>query len=166
MKKRLSHHEIIKALDLQPLPEEGGFFKRTFESATRIEIFNEKARPASSSIYYLITADNFSALHMLRVEETYHHYLGDSVDLFLIFQDGSSKISTLGKEILLGERPQIHVPSDTWQGCRIKQKIGWSLLGTTVSPGFEFSDFKLGYRETLSNLYPALSDQIIKLTRG
>jgi predicted cupin superfamily sugar epimerase len=41
----------------------------------------------------------------------------------------------------------------------------WALLGTTVFPGFEFRDFKLGDRGRLLKQYPKQRATIIALTK-
>jgi len=39
------------------------------------------------------------------------------------------------------------------------------LMGTTVAPGFEFEDFEVGTREQMLELFPQLSDDILRFTR-
>jgi uncharacterized protein len=56
------------------------------------------------------------------------------------------------------------VPRGTWQGSRLKDGGTFALLGTTVSPGFEFADFELAKRELLLANYPRFSEMIRKLT--
>ena len=63
----------------------------------------------------------------------------------MIYLDGTLERVTLGRNIANGERPQVVVPAGTWQALRIKgtaSEDDWSLLGTTVSPGFDFRDFE------------------------
>jgi hypothetical protein len=40
----------------------------------------------------------------------------------------------------------------------------WALMGTTVSPGFEFEDFELASAEKLLSQFPESRDWILKLT--
>ena len=53
------------------------------------------------------------------------------------------------------EVPQFIVPHGVWQGSSLKAGGNWALLGTTVAPGFDFSDFELGTREELVACNPA-----------
>ena len=47
----------------------------------------------------------------------------------------------LGVDLATGERPQAVVPADWWQTAR---SLGdWTLVGCTVAPGFDFSQFEL-----------------------
>ena len=46
-----------------------------------------------------------------------------------------------GTDLAAGERPQLVVDAGDWQSART---IGdWTLVGCTVSPGFEFDRFEL-----------------------
>jgi uncharacterized protein len=57
-------------------------------------------------------------------------------------EDGrESKSLLLGSDLAGGERPQIIVPKSHWQAAR---SLGsWTLVGCTVSPGFQFEGFEL-----------------------
>jgi predicted cupin superfamily sugar epimerase len=57
------------------------------------------------------------------------------------------------------------VPRGTWQGSRLLPGGSFALLGATVFPGFEFTDFELGRRESLLARYPQYSAYIHELTR-
>merc|ERR1712154_670049 len=123
---------------------------------------------ASTAIYYMITETSFSILHRVKSDEVWHFYLGDPVEMFLIYPNGTDKIVTLGNDILNGEQPQFVVFKDVWQGAKIMDTeyniYGYSLFGTTVSPGFEYEDFELGDRDLLIAKYPDLEELIVKYT--
>jgi hypothetical protein len=53
------------------------------------------------------------------------------------------------------------VPAGTWFG---PPGSAFSLVGCTVSPGFEFSDFELGRREVLLPQFPDARDWVEQLT--
>ena len=71
----------------------------------------------------------------------------------------------LGPDILNGQTPQVVVRRGVWQGLKLVEGGAWALMGTTVSPGFEFSDFEVGNREQLLKQYPRHCDDILKYTR-
>ena len=153
---------MIQILNLQPLEPEGGFFGRTYENDQRLDIEGQQ-RSASSAIYYLITPTSFSRLHRLRFDEIFHFYAGDSVELIQIDNNGKLKTQLLGTNFSEGEFPQCLIKSGTWQGAKIKSpKIGWALLGTTNTPGFEFSDFELAEKDKLLIQFPHISETIGK----
>ena len=64
------------------------------------------------------------------------------------------------------ERPQWIVPAGQWQCAWSEGHHGWSLVGCTMAPGFDFADFELGRREALVRQFPQHAEFITKLTRG
>jgi predicted cupin superfamily sugar epimerase len=157
-------------LALKPLAREGGFYAETYRSTERIPRASLPQRYTSdrsfgSAIYYLLTPDTFSAMHRLASDEIYHFYLGDPVELLLLRENGSGEILTIGPDLENGMRPQALAPRNVWQGSRLRAGGKFALLGTTVSPGFDFADFELANRETLLASYPAHAQLIRDLTR-
>lgn len=144
--------EVIAAFGLQPLPGEGGYFRETYRSsvpAAGPAAHDTQPRAAGTAIYYLLTADTYSALHRLRADEVYHFYLGDPVCLSTFTEPSSTAPAPEWREFVLGcdwaagQQLQHTVPAGTWQGSRLLPGGRWALLGTTVCPGFEFADFEL-----------------------
>jgi predicted cupin superfamily sugar epimerase len=163
--------ELIRLLNLKPLPVEGGYFAETYRSDVTIEPSSlpgrySGPRIAGTAIYYLLTPDTFSALHRLRSDEVYHFYLGDPVELLLLRPDGSGEEVTLGPDLAEAMRVQFTVPFGVWQGSRLRPGGRYALLGTTMSPGFDPDDFELGSREELSLAFPAHATRIRMLTRS
>lgn len=160
---------LIKKFDMKPLPGEGGFYVETYRSSETISKSalpgkNDFDRAAGTAIYYLITPDSFSALHRLPIDEIYHFYLGDPVVMLNLFENGDSKLITLGHEIIEGQDVQVVVPGKTWQGSLLADGGRFALLGTTTTPGFDFSDYEPGTRDELINQYPDQADLITRLT--
>ncbi len=160
---------IIKKLDLKPLPDEGGYFCETYRSKiyAPIQINDDKkeiSRNLGTAIYYLITPDSFSALHKVKSDEIFHFYVGDPVEMLQIFEDGKIKKIIMGSDFINNQEPQVLAPANIWQGTRLCEGGKWALLGTTVTPGFEFIDFELGNRNNLLNQFPNLKNEIIKFT--
>jgi predicted cupin superfamily sugar epimerase len=163
----MTAEEIIQLLDLKPLPSEGGYYRETFRSTLQVRAGSPPyTRLASTAIYYLVTPDDFSALHRVKHDEVFHFYAGDPVEMVQFESKSECKIFTLGKDLLKGQKPQIVVPALTWQGCRLIEEGRWALLGCTVAPGFQFEDFELGSRELLTQEFPKLREIIQKYTRG
>lgn len=160
----------IKELRLSPHPE-GGYFRETYASERILrsgclsaEFAGE--RPASTAIYFLLEAGNFSAFHRLRSDEMWHFYTGDAVEVLIINADGSLDTMRLGPMPDDGEVFQAVVPAGKWFGSRLAVGGEFALVGCTVSPGFHFDDFELGTREELTSLYPQQSAVIRQLTRS
>lgn len=162
--------ELMLHLGLVPHPAEGGYFNETYRSEEKI---GEGALPAryggersvSTAIYYLLTADSFSAMHRLASDEVFHFYMGDPVEMLHLLPNGEGRVVTLGTDILAGQEPQVVVPRDVWQGARLVPGGAYALLGTTVAPGFEFADFEGGRRDVLTEAYPEFAGLIAALTR-
>ena len=166
----ITAEEIISSLHLKPHPEEGGYYVETYRSSESIPQNTLPARyrgmrSYATAIYYLLTPDTFSALHRLQTDEIFHFYLGDPVEMLQLWPDGSGMILLLGTDILGGMQPQVVVPKGVWQGARLLSCGSFALLGTTVSPGFEFSDYETGERDLLIRSYPRFRDQILPLLK-
>jgi len=165
-----SPEEVIKLLNLKPLEVEGGYFRETYRSIDFISrealpSFYQTARCFGTAIYYLLTPDNFSALHKVNSDEIFHFYLGDPVQMLLLFPDGTGREVILGQDIQNGQLVQLVVPRGVWQGASLQQGGKYALLGTTVSPGFEYQDYIQGQRESLASGYSKYASLISKLTR-
>jgi uncharacterized protein len=159
----VTKEEIISALKLIPLPEEGGFYRETYRSQFRAD-FSFGHRTAGTCIYYFVTPEDYSALHRVRGDEIFHFYYGDPVEMFQITDEGPRKI-ILGSNLQQGEIPQVIVPSMVWQGTRLKEGGSVALLGCTVFPGFEFEDFEIANRADLLAHFPDFSSDILRYTR-
>lgn len=162
--------EVIRALKLERLPEEGGYYRETYRAkkiipAQVLKGEHEGERNFSTAIYYLLTPTEFSALHKLPQDEVFHFYLGDPVEIIQINPSGDLKKLVLGPDISKGQSVQTIVPGNTWQGMWLMEGSSWALLGTTVAPGFDFKDFQLGERKTLIKEFPQHKSEIVNLTR-
>jgi predicted cupin superfamily sugar epimerase len=128
--------QIIKRLKLAPHPE-GGWYRETWRAPTV-----DGQRAAGTAIYFLLKADERSHWHRIDSTEIWHFYAGSPMQLTLSQTNaGPAEQVILGPMINIGERPQIILAPGMWQSAR--SLGGWSLLGCTVSPGFEFSGFEL-----------------------
>jgi predicted cupin superfamily sugar epimerase len=164
--------EIIKKLDMRPLPEEGGYYRETYRSnapklpARSYGIDSDSNRSVSTAIYYLVIPESFSALHRVKSDEIFHFYAGDAVEMIQIDEQGNLERFTIGNDIASGHTPQVVVPRGVWQALRLKSGGKWALMGTTVAPGFEFEDFQVGDRDSMIEQFPQHRDDIIRFTRA
>ena len=128
--------EIVRLLDLKPHPE-GGHFRETFRDAG-------DPRGASTSIYYLLKAGEFSHWHRVDAVEVWHWHAGAPLAL-MIAGDGATTTMLLGSDLVSGQVPQAAVPAGHWQAAQTRGD--WTLVGCTVAPGFEFSGFELAPKD-------------------
>lgn len=166
--KRPSTSELISLLGLKPLPLEGGFFAETYRSPENIDARELKRghggfRSLCTAIYYLLTPSSFSVLHKLPGDEMFHFYLGDPVEMLELHPDGSSRTVQLGPDIRDGMKLQHLVPGGLWQGSRLIQGGEYALLGTTMAPGFDYTDFAMGDLNELLAAYPGQARLIREL---
>jgi hypothetical protein len=134
-----SAEAIIHLLDLQPHPE-GGFYRETFRDAP-----GRSGRAASTLIYFLLLAGQISAWHRIDATEAWHYYAGAPLRLCLWTSGAKLTRDVLGNDLQAGQRPQLVVPAGHWQMAESLAVAagGWSLVGCSVAPGFEFSRFEL-----------------------
>jgi len=127
--------EIIETLGLEPHPE-GGYFCETFRDPNEVE-----GRSVGTAIYFLLKEGKASHWHKVDAAEIWHFYAGSPLELRLSDGNEKARSVTLGNNLASGERPQHVVKADEWQAARTLGE--WTLVGCTVSPGFEFSSFVL-----------------------
>ena len=117
-----------------------------------------------TAIYYFTEPGQFSALHRLDSTEVFHHYAGAPARMLLLHPDGTVTEPVLGSDFAAGERPQVIVPAGVWQGT---SSLGaWTLLGTTMAPGFTWEGFELGEADALVARWPDAEARIRELTRS
>lgn len=166
----MNAEEVKRLLQLTPLGMEGGFFRETYRSRWQIsaEYLPEGIRGARSigtAIYYMITPESFSTLHRLPGTEVFHFYLGDPVAMLQMHPNGKSHTVTLGHDLAAGHQPQMVVRGGVWQGCKLAAGGKWALMGTTMSPGFDYADYETGVRDELIAQYPDMAEAIGDYTR-
>ncbi|MEO9877536.1 MAG: cupin domain-containing protein [Anderseniella sp.] len=126
---------IIETLDLKPHPE-GGHFAETWRAPAE-----PGKRSAGTAIYYLLQAGEVSHWHRVDAAEAWHWYAGAALELALSPEGRGVTQHQLSADIVSDARPQLVIPAGFWQSAR---SLGdWTLVGCTVSPGFEFSGFEM-----------------------
>ncbi len=160
--------KIIKKLGLKPHPE-GGYFKETYRSKGEIK---ENSLPSdfcskrnySTCIYFLLTSETFSAFHKIKQDEIWHFYDGSPIELHIISPEGGHSKHIIGRDFSKGEVPQFVVPNNHFFAAKLLNDYDYSLVGCTVSPGFEFGDFELPSKKELIAKFPEHSSIISEFT--
>jgi predicted cupin superfamily sugar epimerase len=164
--------QLMQFYEMKPLPIEGGYYVQTYRSLEWIgkeslpQRYGEN-RPYGTAILYLYNTDPncFSALHRLPTDEVYHFYLGDPVEMLLLYPDGKSERVILGQDVFHGQRVQFVAPRGVWQGSHLIDGGRFALIGTTMAPGYIDADYVGGEREKLIREYPQEANLIRRLTR-
>jgi predicted cupin superfamily sugar epimerase/mannose-6-phosphate isomerase-like protein (cupin superfamily) len=166
--------QLIDHYHMQRIPQEGAWFGLTYTSDDQIDgaalpsRYAGRAHVAGNAIVTVATRSDFSALHRLQTDEVWHFYGGSPLEMLLLYPDGHGRKVTLGPDFLAGEFQQFTVPHGVWQGSAPRGSAAgaYSFAGTQLSPGFDYADFEIGYRDQLKSEYPAFADDIDRLTRA
>ena len=127
--------DLIKKYGLSPHPE-GGYYREIYRSDFSIQ--SERAadtRAAVTHIYFLLGKGQVSRFHRVVHDEIWNHYQGAPLTLHR-FDGAAVTTDTIGPG-------QDHftavVPGRVWQAAESTGE--YSLVGCTVAPGFDFTDF-------------------------
>lgn len=159
---------LIKQLELKPHPE-GGFYRETYRAAGVVPASALPSafggdRAYSTAILYLLPEGQKSRLHRIRQDEIWHFYLGGPLRLAMINQSGEYSEIVLGGDPAAGQYFQYAVPAWVWFGAAPKPGAGFSLVGCTVSPGFDFADFEMASGADLKKRWPHLAGEIAEFS--
>jgi hypothetical protein len=107
----------ILALALVPHPE-GGSFHRSAGSIPKDALPNgfDGDRSYVTVIYFLLRANEFSAFHRIRSDETWHFHAGAPITIHEIRSAGPMRHRTLGLDPEAGAVPVCVVPGGSWFG--------------------------------------------------
>ena len=122
----------IKELNLMPLEGEGGYFRF-------LHLFGDEA----GCIYYLITADEFSSLHMLDEDEIWFFLEGGEAEQITYTEGGSVQ-----KRILDENNRNSLVKKGEWQSTKLIEGE-YALFSTVMSPHYEDCMYHAPTRELL-----------------
>jgi uncharacterized protein len=157
------HQYLIEQLELEAHPE-GGYYKRVYESCARVTTKDHQDRACLSSIYYLLHGACYSSFHRLDADEQWHYYEGTtSLFLHMISPEGHYQIKQLNPKC---QQYQMVVPAHYWFAAELqhKQASDFALVGCSVAPGFEFSQFELAERDALIEQFSQHGEVITMLS--
>ena len=136
---------LVQSLALIPHPE-GGYYREVYRSPLMVQPSDGRdARPALTTIYFLLPAGSASRWHRVQSDEVWHFYEGAPLDLWT----ASPGVAEVERQRLgsfeAGQQPVITVSAGWWQAAR--STGSYTLVGCTVAPGFDFRDFSLAADE-------------------
>jgi len=141
---------------------EGGSFKETYRSDLMLKqeqlptTFNGD-KSISTGIYFLLEHGQFSAFHKIASDEMWHFYYGQTLTVYEIEPNGNLITHKLGTDLEKEENFQCIIKAGNWFGSRCEVSNGFSLVGCTVAPGFDFTEFELADKNKLTQAFPHLS---------
>ena len=158
----------IEKLNLRQHPE-GGFFIETYRSQRHLNLPEyDGPRSACTAIYYLLIGDEISFFHRIMSDEIWHFYAGSSLSLHVIEEEEEDTKLTeirLGSNIDNNEKFQAVIKSGSWFAASVINCDSYSLVGCTVSPGFDYRDWQLGELQTMKRLYPQYKSIVEKYAK-
>ena len=164
----LTARQLIERYQLHSHPE-GGHYLQTYCSTEKI---HKQALPDrfkgdryfSTAIYFLLEGKQFSAFHRIQSDELWHFYSGVGLHIYVLYQDGRGEVLKLGDDLVNGYSFQQMVPAGCWFASKPVHENGFSFVGCTVAPGFDFADFELAKKDELAKEYPNYNDWIDMLS--
>lgn len=146
----------MKAVGLDEHPE-GGKYREVFRSQNEVKSKLLGKRSTLTHIYYQLEAGEFSQFHKVSSEEVWNLYKGKGIRLYQ-WDGESDQVEVI--ELSDAANQFCHVvPAHSWQAA--EPLDGSVLVGCSVAPGFEFTDFTLmkecvGPANQLEELEPTL----------
>jgi predicted cupin superfamily sugar epimerase len=160
--------DLIRRFGLQPHPE-GGYFRETYRApmrVTRESAPDGSTRAASTAIYFLLCDGAVSTWHRIQSDETWHFYAGDALLVHVIHADGDVATHRLGNALTDAAAVfQLTVPAGAWFAAECENGGDFALVGCTVAPGFEFSEFEIADAVRLAETYAEHRTLIGRLAR-
>jgi len=162
-----SVQKLVREFGLCPHPE-GGYYRETYRAVGLVQT-PRGPRNASTAIYYLLDGYAHSAWHRIASDEAWHFYAGSPLDVHVLDGRGGVTTHRLGDPLVSpGAVYQTVVPAGSWFGAELAPDDGaaaerYALVGCTVAPGFEFSEFELAQADELLRDYPGHAALIRRL---
>jgi uncharacterized protein len=151
----------MKPLDLIEHPE-GGRFREVFRSANIVTSSDGTTKSALTHIYFSLRPGEISRFHKVNSDEVWNLYQGKGLHLYT--WDGTMTPPTC--TILSSDSNCFCavIPAGMWQAAEpIADSI---LVGCSVAPGFEFSDFTLIDPDSEeAKLLVSIAPELTRLTR-
>ena len=153
--------QLISDLSLNRHPE-GGWFRRTYESAQSLEL-ERGERACASSILYFLKANEISCLHQLQSDEIWYFHSGSPLKIHQ-FASGHYSQVLLGTDFVRQNQVQHIIDAGTVFGAECMGEERGTLISCMVSPGYDEADFNWARTEELLGSYPEQREIIEKLS--
>ena len=140
---------VIESLQLEPHPE-GGFYREMHRASSLVKEANGSTKNAYSSIYYLLSGNDFSAWHRIQSDETWFFHLG--CDIAIHYFDDQAMLKTV--QIGLGSMQfQTTIAANTWFAAKPIDPESFTLISCIVAPAFTFTEFEMGQQQALLDYF-------------
>jgi predicted cupin superfamily sugar epimerase len=159
-----SREALIRRFELVPHPE-GGYYRETYRAAQTVHRAGaNEPRSASTAIYYMLCDGAHSAWHRLKSDEAWHFYAGAPLLVHVLDRAGKLTTHRLGNALTHADTVfQAIVLAGDWFAAECEDPQSFAVVGCTVAPGFEFSEFEVANVSALQAQYPAHRELIARL---
>ena len=147
---------LVETLKLLRHPE-GGFYREMYRSPTIISAEGTGQKSAYTSIYYLLSGGDFSSWHRIKSDETWYFHSGCDISIYFCDQNKALQTIQLGLD---SKCLQATIPANTWFAAKPISQNSFCLVSCAVAPGFEFTDFEIGKRDSLLGEFGQSADNI------
>jgi uncharacterized protein len=147
-------NSLVDDLKLLPHPE-GGFYREMYRSPTIVNADGLVQKSAYTSIYYLLSGNDFSSWHRIKSDETWYFHIGCDVIIYFFDQNKALQTIQVGLD---AKCLQATIPANTWFAAKPTQQDSFCLVSCAVAPGFEFADFEIGNRDSLLSEFTHSAD--------
>jgi predicted cupin superfamily sugar epimerase len=161
-RKGIFQAEDMKPNDLIEHPE-GGRFREVFRSSQMVSNHHNITRSALTHIYFSLNPGEVSRFHKVASDEVWNLYQGTGIKLYT--WDGTDRLPQC-VTLSANENCFCHVvPAGIWQAAEpLSETV---LLGCSVAPGFEFSDFELiDQNSAESKMLASLAPEMTRFIRS
>jgi len=149
-------NSLVEDLRLLPHPE-GGFYREMYRSPTIVNSDGLDQKSAYTSIYYLLSGNDFSSWHRIKSDETWYFHSGCDVTIYFFDENKALQTIQLGLD---AKCLQATIAANTWFAARPTSQNSFCLVSCAVAPGFEFADFEIGKRDNLLDEFGYVEESV------
>lgn len=136
---------------------EGGYFSEVYTSQ-----FSQNNRETAGSIYFMLVKDDISHFHKMDCDEIWYYHEGGGLRITM-FEGGQVKEVTLGRNLKKNQKFMVVIPANTIFAAENLNKKSYTLVSCVTTPKFKYKHFQLITKDELKNLYPQVSEEILRL---
>jgi len=136
--------ELMRSLDLKPLPKESGYLGLIGQSVQTIPN-GKRSLSIQSQVYYMLTRSKpINYLHWLAPDDTHILIEGGPVDYFIFCPERRAWKVTLGPDVAHGERGLVAIPGGCWKALKLHPNAKYALMANVLTPEFTSDRVRIG----------------------
>ncbi|WP_216233871.1 cupin domain-containing protein [Polynucleobacter sp. AP-Reno-20A-A9] len=129
-------NSLVDDLKLLPHPE-GGFYREMYRSPTIVSAEGAGQKSAYTSIYYLLSGQDFSSWHRIKSDETWYFHSGCDVTIYFFDENKELQTIQLGLD---SKCLQATIPANAWFAAKPISQNSFCLVSCAVVTCLVLSD--------------------------